>query len=164
MAGAAVKRERRTAITPQGDRELLLHEDGAVTVGDQRYVVTAVRDGTWLVRSGTRTALAHVAHDGEAYWVHVDGRVHRFEIGRAGAPTRRRPSPAEGGLTAPMPATVLTVQVEPGQTVARGDTVVVLEAMKMELPVRAPRDGTVTVVRCRPGELVQPGVPLLEIV
>jgi urea carboxylase len=38
-----------------------------------------------------------------------------------------------------------------------------LEAMKMELPIKAPRDGRVTAVHCKPGELVQPGVPLLEL-
>ena len=38
-----------------------------------------------------------------------------------------------------------------------------LEAMKMELAVRAPRDGVVTAVHCRAGELVQPGVTLVEI-
>jgi biotin carboxyl carrier protein len=40
---------------------------------------------------------------------------------------------------------------------------VVLEAMKMELPLKAPRDGSVKSVRCAPGELVQPGAPLIEI-
>jgi biotin carboxyl carrier protein len=35
--------------------------------------------------------------------------------------------------------------------------------MKMELPVRAPADGTVKAVHCRPGDLVQPGVPLIEL-
>jgi biotin carboxyl carrier protein len=41
--------------------------------------------------------------------------------------------------------------------------VLVLEAMKMELPIRAPADGRVVSVSCTPGELVQPGVPLVEI-
>jgi len=40
---------------------------------------------------------------------------------------------------------------------------VMLEAMKMELPIKAPRDGRVTAIHCRVGEIVQPGVPLLEI-
>jgi biotin carboxyl carrier protein len=62
-----------------------------------------------------------------------------------------------------MPATVITVNVEPGQRVARGDVLLMLEAMKMELPVKAPRDATVKAIRCRQGELVQPGVPLLEL-
>jgi biotin carboxyl carrier protein len=62
-----------------------------------------------------------------------------------------------------MPATVVKVLVEPGARVVKGDTLLVLEAMKMELPVRAPRDGVVKSVACRQGELVQPGVNLLEL-
>ena len=67
------------------------------------------------------------------------------------------------GLAAPMPATVTAVNVTPGQQVETGDVLVVLEAMKMELPIRAPRDGRVKAVACKPGELVQPGVPLVEL-
>ncbi len=62
-----------------------------------------------------------------------------------------------------MPATVVTINVSPGQTVKAGDMLVVLEAMKMELSVTAPRDGEVKSVACRVGELVQPGVPLVEL-
>jgi biotin carboxyl carrier protein len=58
---------------------------------------------------------------------------------------------------------VLKLLVTPGTAVRRGDTVMVLEAMKMELPIRAARDGIVTSVACREGELVQPGVTLVEI-
>lgn len=62
-----------------------------------------------------------------------------------------------------MPATVVRIIVEPGQRVSKGDVLIVLEAMKMELPIKAPRDASVKRIACRPGELVQPGVPLLEI-
>jgi 3-methylcrotonyl-CoA carboxylase alpha subunit len=62
-----------------------------------------------------------------------------------------------------MPATVARIQAQVGQRVRRGDTLLVLEAMKMELPVRATADGTVTAITCAEGELVQPGVPLIEI-
>jgi acetyl-CoA carboxylase biotin carboxylase subunit len=81
----------------------------------------------------------------------------------APAPPRRRPS-AEGAqsLAAPMPATVVKVLVKPGDRVAKGDTVVVLEAMKMELPLRAAADATVKAVHCRDGELVQPDAVLVE--
>jgi biotin carboxyl carrier protein len=47
--------------------------------------------------------------------------------------------------------------------VKSGDTVIILEAMKMELPVRTSRDGIVTAVHCREGELVQPDTVLMEI-
>jgi biotin carboxyl carrier protein len=66
-------------------------------------------------------------------------------------------------MAAPMPATVVKILVAPGQTVRHGDTLVVLEAMKMELPIRAPGDGTVKSVNCREGELVQPDRPLIEL-
>jgi biotin carboxyl carrier protein len=62
-----------------------------------------------------------------------------------------------------MPATVLSILAPVGQTVRSGDVVLMLEAMKMELAVRAPRGGVVTAVHCRTGELVQPGVTLVEI-
>ena len=44
----------------------------------------------------------------------------------------------------------------------RDTVLIMLEAMKMELPIKAPRDGRVMAIACRPGELVQPGVPLIE--
>ena len=80
----------------------------------------------------------------------------------ATASVRRAVASAAGALTAPMPATVLKVQVEPGDAVKKGDIVVVLEAMKMELPLRALGDGVVSAVRCREGELVQADATLVE--
>jgi biotin carboxyl carrier protein len=62
-----------------------------------------------------------------------------------------------------MPATVVKVLVAPGQKVRHGDTLVVLEAMKMELPIRAPGDAVVQAVNCREGELVQPDRTLVEL-
>jgi 3-methylcrotonyl-CoA carboxylase alpha subunit len=62
-----------------------------------------------------------------------------------------------------MPATVVSVMVEVGAHVTRGDTLVMLEAMKMELAIRAPRDGVVKAIHCQPGELVQPGTNVLDL-
>jgi 3-methylcrotonyl-CoA carboxylase alpha subunit len=63
-----------------------------------------------------------------------------------------------------MPATVVKLLVKPGDAVKKGDTLVVLEAMKMELPLRADGDATVTAVNCREGDLVQPDAVLVEMV
>ena len=75
---------------------------------------------------------------------------------------RRASQSAAGTLTAPMPATVIKVNVKPGDAVKKGDIVVVLEAMKMELPLRALGDGVVAAVRCKEGELVQADAALVE--
>ena len=61
-----------------------------------------------------------------------------------------------------MPATVIKVPVKAGDAVSKGDIVVLLEAMKMELPVRAGGDAVVARVRCREGELVQADQTLVE--
>jgi biotin carboxyl carrier protein len=79
---------------------------------------------------------------------------------------RQAPKPASAGrqvLTAPMPARVVKVSVAPGERVAHGDTLALLEAMKMELPIRAPADGVVRAVHCQEGQLVQPEAPLIEL-
>ena len=81
---------------------------------------------------------------------------------QAAPAARRRSASAAGTVIAPMPATVITVQVKPGDAVKKGDVVVVLEAMKMELPLRALGDGVVSAVRCREGELVQADATLIE--
>jgi 3-methylcrotonyl-CoA carboxylase alpha subunit len=94
-------------------------------------------------------------------WVFIDGVAHLIVPAAAGRRTASRDD--ESALSAPMPATVIAVNVEPGQAVLRGDVLITLEAMKMELAINAPRDGRVRRVACRAGELVQPGAPLVEL-
>lgn len=116
--------------------------------------------GELIVRDGDRAARVYATVAGEVTWVFHDGFTYEVVEPRA---ARRRSSAAAGSLTAPMPATVVHVKVTPGDEVKRGDILIVLEAMKMELPVRAPADGRVTAVHCEPGQLVQPDASLIEI-
>jgi biotin carboxyl carrier protein len=53
--------------------------------------------------------------------------------------------------------------VKIGDAVAVGDKLILLESMKMVIPIQAPCDSTVTAIHCTPGESVQAGVPLLEL-
>jgi 3-methylcrotonyl-CoA carboxylase alpha subunit len=62
-----------------------------------------------------------------------------------------------------MPATVLKVAVKTGDAVRKGDLIVLLEAMKMELPMRAPADAVVAAVRCQAGDLVEADATLVEL-
>ena len=86
------------------------------------------------------------------------------KAGRAKSPAsaRRAATSAAASLIAPMPATVIRVKVKAGDPVKKGDVLVVLEAMKMELPLRALGDGVVSAVRCQEGELVQADATLVE--
>lgn len=64
---------------------------------------------------------------------------------------------------APIPGRVASFSARPGDKVARGQVLVVLEAMKMEISLSAALDGTVAAVRCAVGEMVEEGVELVEI-
>jgi biotin carboxyl carrier protein len=67
-------------------------------------------------------------------------------------------------IVAEMVANVMSVSVEPGDRVAAGDVVVVLESMKMEIPVIAEDDGTVRAVKIAPADVVQDGDVMVELV
>lgn len=75
------------------------------------------------------------------------------------------PSVAGSGnsVDAPMPGTILKVNVSQGQTVKEGDVLVVLEAMKMENEIMAPKDGTITQVLVSKGSTVETGASLVVI-
>ena len=110
--------------------------------------------------------------DPEALLVEVDGRrsvVHVHD------PSRELPEPpvvrpriggaagAPGEVTAPIPGNVLQVLVKAGQTIAAGQIVCILEAMKMENEIAATASGTVEAVRVEPGEAVAAGHVLVSV-
>jgi biotin carboxyl carrier protein len=131
--------------------------------------VTVVRiaPGTYRVEIDGRTEIVYVAgapgHQ-SAFW---SGHVFIGPFGESAVDSSRPAGPTrharEQPLSAPMPATVLKVLVQPGATVAKGEVVVILEAMKMALPLRSPDDATVKAVHCREGDLVQPDTVLVQL-
>ena len=66
-------------------------------------------------------------------------------------------------ITAPMGGKVLEVKVKPGDAVSEDDEVLILEAMKMELPVVAPAAGTVKEVKCSSGDTVEADAVLITL-
>lgn len=82
------------------------------------------------------------------------------------APAKVEKKPAATGGTpvnAPMPGTILSVNVNEGQSVKKGDVLVVLEAMKMENEIKAPTDATVSSVAVQKGESVDTGAVLVTL-
>jgi biotin carboxyl carrier protein len=71
---------------------------------------------------------------------------------------------SEQELTAPMPGTILTVNVRPGDSVSRGQPLLILEAMKMKNLIKSPYDGVIEEVAAQPGQTVSYGTVLIRFV
>ncbi len=137
---------------------------GQAQVGDEPPVPLVARDDAGVltlelggVRRRLRTAL-----EADQVWLHGPQGTHRFTL--AGPPRLRadgaRQGPAE--LTSPMPGSVIAVPAGDGGQVVAGDPLVVVEAMKMEHTLRAPVDGTATVL-VRVGQQVTVGQRLARV-
>ena len=104
----------------------------------------------WLTCQGQRFHVVSIV-EGLTYAIEVDGVAHRVDRD-------------DGGVVhAPAPAVVVSIAVKPGDAVAAGDRLAVLEAMKMEMEVVAPFPGTVRCVMTIPNVQVDTGAPLLQI-
>src|SRR5436853_321296 len=123
---------------------------------DRAATVSRIADRTYRIEHDGRNDTVYVAGAAGDRWIFWNGQVFRGDFRSGGTPRSAASRAALGqSLTAPMPARVGRILVRPGLAVKKGDTLVVLEAMKMELPVRAPSDATIAAVHCREGELVQ---------
>ena len=153
----------------------------SITIGDRTARVERTPDGQLVVDAGSpigidygpirgelvlgdgeRHVRVFIVRSAEATWIFHDGKTWVATVEAEGA-ARRRAAQGHGSLVAPMPATVIAVNVGAGDAVKAGDVLVLLEAMKMELPLRAGGDAVVSGVHCRPGDLVQPNVPLVDL-
>ncbi|MBV1774146.1 acetyl/propionyl/methylcrotonyl-CoA carboxylase subunit alpha [Burkholderiaceae bacterium DAT-1] len=133
-------------------------------IGDNRLFATATLDNGRLTArlNGRKLTVSVVFADGNLTLIR-DGHnltLHPFNPLLAGL----EQVDAGGGLTAPMPGTVVAVHVEAGQVVEKGDALLILEAMKMEHTIVAPQAGKVGAIFYQKGEQVSEGAALIEIV
>ncbi|HKJ56036.1 MAG TPA: biotin/lipoyl-containing protein, partial [Nitriliruptoraceae bacterium] len=141
--------------------------DGIRVHFDDDAAVDVARDGD--PSPGSPDARRHVRVDGEAVAIRAWRDGDHVWVARSGHGSQRVDVPAvvahrdasmaagDAALTAPMPGQVLQVEVAVGDKVSGGQTLVIVEAMKMEHPVVAPGDGVVSEVRATPGDAVGSG-------
>jgi biotin carboxyl carrier protein len=134
----------------------------AVVNGERlRFALGELGDGRCLVTHEGRPAWLHFAREGATLHLFWEGHAYRLAPPRPAARAARHH--AGEALEAPMPGRVSAVKVEPGERVAKGQELVVVEAMKMENALRAPHAGVVRAVHARAGDMVAPGRALVEI-
>ena len=144
--------------TSQGPVEVILAKQGEIWhLGEHQ--ATLGHDGRLMIQlANGASGFATVAKVGDVWWVHFEGCTFCLERIEPGASQ----SEDRGGLTAPMPGKVLDVFVEVGQLVESGQTLMILEAMKMEHRILASTSGHVTEIHFTMGEQVEQGSILLE--
>lgn len=146
-------------VTKQGDRLHVSFDETTAELHlvrreDSSFVLEwPQQDGrTMKIRAAGRM-------DGDQRQLWVNG--HTFNFARV----RQRGSTAilDGSLSSSIPAVVSQILVGLGDTVAAGDKLILLESMKMIIPIAAPCDSKVTAIHCTAGESVQAGIPLIEL-
>ncbi|HEV8014721.1 MAG TPA: acetyl/propionyl/methylcrotonyl-CoA carboxylase subunit alpha [Stellaceae bacterium] len=130
--------------------------------GDQEHEVR-VTDGRCEVDGEPVEAVgdASVLRLGGEFWVVLPDATCRLTFIDPLAPSERSGASA-GKIVAPMPGKISAVLVEAGATVRRGQTLMLIEAMKMEHAINAPADGVIDAVNFAPGALVEEGVELVR--
>lgn len=158
--------ERRYSVGADEQVVKIEAEDGGgyrVRVGAKTYVVQLRRteDGVLTLDIDGRRVRAVVAPDGGRRWTALDGvtRIVEPSTGRKA----QRDGSGRDTLTAAMPGQVAVVHVQAGDEVEKGQTLVLLEAMKMELHVTAPRAGRVKTAHVKRGDVVKRGQTLVEL-
>lgn len=155
--------EKEIAVQRQGDN-LRLVIDGRETIAhlvhqDGPHFVLEYSDerGNQSLHRRLRAA-GHADNDQRQLW--VNGSLVNYQ--RIREQVANTPAGA-GSLSASIPAVVSEILVRPGEEVITGQKLILLESMKMVIPIQAPYEGTISAVNCTAGEAVQPGNPLVEI-
>jgi 3-methylcrotonyl-CoA carboxylase alpha subunit len=125
--------------------------------------VTRVGPGTYRVEHDGRQEIVYVAGPRGSTWAFWNGELFHEAAPPAAEPAEQGRPPRRLALSSPMPATIIKVIAVAGRAFKRGDTLVVVEAMKMEWPIGAEHDGVVKAVHCHEGDLVQAGQTLIEL-
>jgi len=144
-------------VETDGDRLRVVQDDTAVEL-----TVTPLGNGSFRLADGKGRWRVWVDRDGSTRHVTMEG-VGQAILEKEGKGRRRRRETPEGTHSSMMPGTVVKVLVQEGDRVAKGDTLAIVEAMKMEIKLSAQMSGTVRTVRAREGAACDAGETLVEI-
>ena len=152
---------KSAALSVAGERFEYQREGGAAV--ERQYSAAPAGDGTWSILIDGRSYAVAILAAGE---ISVNGRLFHVEVFDPRELRGRRSAANSSGpqsVTAPMPGRVIRVLVDPGQEVAAEEGLIVVEAMKMQNEMKAPRAGRVAAVKTLAGATVSAGDILLVI-
>ena len=125
--------------------------------------ILQAKDGKLDLLIDGRRLTAYVSSDNAKRWVTVNGRTILLNKSAGSRSRGGAHHHAVGELTAPMPGQVRAVNVSEGDTVNKGQTLLLLEAMKMEIRIQSPQNGVVGKLLVKQGQTVEREQMLIEI-
>ena len=144
-------------VTPSGKSYRLTIEDNAVDV-----VILQAKAGKLDLLIDGKQVTAYVSSDNARRWVTVNGQT--FVLTKSSGMKRKSAGHDHASeLAAPMPGLVRAVNVNEGDMVIKGQTLLLLEAMKMEIRVQAPKEGVVKKLLVKQGQTVEREQILIEV-
>jgi biotin carboxyl carrier protein len=162
-------------VATNGEREILIEiiDEHHITVDGVAYEIDfeSVSEQTvysLLANNNSYEALVYESEEGWQVLLHgsqyvllvEDERERRLRASLGGGP----PENVDYHLRAPMPGLIVTVPVSEGQTVEKGDVLIVLESMKMQNQLKSPRPGKISRVQVKPGDSVEQRDTLLSVI
>ncbi|HSD83959.1 MAG TPA: biotin/lipoyl-containing protein [Anaerolineae bacterium] len=125
--------------------------------------VLRLEDGKLDLLIDGKRVTAYVSSENAKRWVTVHGQTFVLTKSSGARKGGHGPHRAAGELTAPMPGQIRAVNVSEGEAVTKGQTLLVVEAMKMEIRIHAPRDSVVKKLLVKQGQTVEREQVLVEL-
>ncbi|MEZ4519747.1 MAG: biotin/lipoyl-containing protein [Chloroflexota bacterium] len=157
LDGQAYEIDLTLATTPGSRNTITVNEEPVELVLPENTHLAA--DTEWLIIDGRSYEFVL---DPAMQWIKAFDGLHSLEIQDRNERVAR-PRSGDGRVKAPIPGLIARILVAPGEAVAAGQPLIMLEAMKMENEIRAPFDGTLGAVSVKVGETVIRGQVLAEL-
>lgn len=148
-------------------------QPAGITLNDQPYTwdLSKLGEGQYHILKNDRSYSVEVISVDAAtktVQLKINGRIHevaakdRFDLLLEKMGMSNAAASKVNNIKAPMPGLIVGISLEVGSVVSKGDTVLILEAMKMENVIKAPGDGTVKAIKIQKGDRVEKGQVLVE--
>tara|TARA_B100001996_G_scaffold123525_1_gene93472 strand:+ start:367 stop:831 length:465 start_codon:yes stop_codon:yes gene_type:complete len=128
--------------------------DDEIIVNEHTFEIDARPNRLWVDGQ-----LAHVVKVQDDWWIHINGCIHVLSIDEKGTSG----SSGDDGMAAPMPGKILEILCSVGDQVENGQTLIVMEAMKMEHRIAANGPGSIAAIHYGVGDQVDAGATLIDI-
>lgn len=149
----------------QGYRLHYAHADAEESAdGMHEFQLRPAEDGNWVLQDADGVCHIAIAVDGDTVHLHLDGETYALQFEHALSRLAEiNEDSAADAIRASMPGSLVSLAVASGESVKTGQTLLIMESMKMETTVVAPRDGIVADVHYAPGDTFEKDAVLLKL-